>query len=576
MTWRAQTKPSQTAPQGRMLRRVVLVIVLLGLLLPILAGSFETLRAAFGLHPGIGATRFGLAPWQSLAALPGFATALRLTLFTGIGSTLLALLLATGFCALMHGRVSARQGDHLLTPILAVPHAAIAIGLAFLIAPSGWVARLIAPLAGWTTPPAIASVNDSYGLALLLGLIVKELPFLLLVILAALSQLPVNQQLSAGRALGYSRGIVWIKLIMPQVWPLIRLPVLVVQAYALSVVDMAVILGPSNPPTLAVAVTRWFANADVQMILPASAGAVLIALLTLATTLLWLLAERVVRAVGLWWLRRGGRGLSTPPGLLLTASLAAAALAVGLLSLLALLIWSVTHRWSFPHPLPESWSWQTWQAAAWAKAAAYSLLLACTTTLIATTLAIAWLEAEDRSASPRARWATALIYLPLLLPQIAFLYGLNLLFLRLGLSGGLSAVIWGHSLFVFPYVMIALSDPWRALDPALIRSAASLGAGPNRRLFAIKLPVLLAPILTAAAIGFAVSIAQYLPTLFLGAGRIATLTTEAVTLSASADRRIVGTYASLQAALPFAAYALALALPRLIFRNRRALLGGYA
>ena len=66
------------------------------------------------------------------------------------------------------------------------------------------------------------------------------------------------------------------------------------------------------------------------------------------------------------------------------------------------------------------------------------------------------------------------------------------------------------------------------------------------------------------------------PTLFLGAGRIATLTTEAVTLSSSADRRIVGTYASLQAALPFAAYALALALPRLIFRNRRALLGGHA
>ena len=71
--------------------------------------------------------------------------------------------------------------------------------------------------------------------------------------------------------------------------------------------------------------------------------------------------------------------------------------------------------------------------------------------------------------------------------------------------------------------------------------------------------------------GFAVSVAQYLPTLVMGAGRIATLTTEAVTLSSGSDRRIVGVYAVLQAALPFAAYALALALPRLLQARRFAL-----
>jgi putative thiamine transport system permease protein len=165
--------------------------------------------------------------------------------------------------------------------------------------------------------------------------------------------------------------------------------------------------------------------------------------------------------------------------------------------------------------------------------------------------------------------------LPLLLPQIAFLYGLNLLFLQLGISGGIVTVIWAQGLFVFPYVMIALSDPWRALDPRLIRTAASLGAGPTRRLFRVKVPALIGPLLTAAAIGFAVSIAQYLPTLFMGAGRIATLTTEAVTLSSGSDRRVIGTYAVLQALLPFAAYGLALVLPRVLYRDRLGLRGGY-
>ena len=92
-----------------------------------------------------------------------------------------------------------------------------------------------------------------------------------------------------------------------------------------------------------------------------------------------------------------------------------------------------------------------------------------------------------------------------------------------------------------------------------------------RRLFAVKLPCLLGPVLTAAAVGFAVSVAQYLPTLFLGAGRVATLTTEAVTLSSGSDRRIAGVFAFMQALLPFMAYLVALGIPAVLYRNRRGL-----
>ena len=73
----------------------------------------------------------------------------------------------------------------------------------------------------------------------------------------------------------------------------------------------------------------------------------------------------------------------------------------------------------------------------------------------------------------------------------------------------------------------------------------------------------------SVAVGFAVSVGQYLPTIFAGAGRVATLTTEAVTLSGGADRRIIGVYAFLQSALPLLVYGAALALPALIYRRRR-------
>jgi len=567
---------TQAAADGRLLRAVVLVTVALGLVLPIAAGLWQTARAGVGVLPAIGATEVSLDPLRQLVTQPGFATALRLTLVTGLGATALSLVLAVGVCAAMHGRMTARASGRFLTPFLAAPHAAMAIGLAFLLSPSGWIARALAPVMGWDRPPMIASVNDPAGLALILGLMVKEVPFLLLVILSALGQVQVRQHLAAGRSLGYGHGIVWIKVIMPQVWPLIRLPVMVVLAYSLSVVDMALILGPSNPPTLAVLLLRLFSAPDIGVMLPASAGALLQALLVVAAfALLWGL-DRAGRRVGRWWVRRGGRGLSAEPGLWLATAVSALIFTAGALAMISLLAWSLAWRWPWPGLLPESWSLRAWATpgSGWAEALGNTALLAAATTALSLALAIAWLEGEDRARRGRAGWAEALIYLPLLVPQIGFLFGLNVLFLHLGLTGGYAAVIWAQALFVFPYVMIALSDPWRALDPRLVRAAGSLGAGPWRRLFTVKLPVLLTPILTAAAIGVAVSVAQYLPTLFMGAGRIATLTTEAVTLSSSSDRRVTGVYATLQAGLPFAAYAAAFLIPALAHRNRRGLRAG--
>jgi putative thiamine transport system permease protein len=245
------------------------------------------------------------------------------------------------------------------------------------------------------------------------------------------------------------------------------------------------------------------------------------------------------------------------------------------LTLLSLFIWSLTWRWSFPRLIPESWSLRAWTNSfdSWGVALGNTLALASATTLISLIITIAWLETEDSANTTRSSWINSLIYLPLLVPQITFLYGLNVVFLSINFSASYIAVIWAQTLFVFPYMMIALSDPWRAMDPRFIKVGAALGAGPWKRLISIKLHVLLRPILTAISIGVAVSVAQYLPTLFMGAGRINTLTTEAVTLSSGSDRRTTAVYASLQAALPFIMYLVAFLLPAVLHRNRRDLIG---
>jgi len=138
----------------------------------------------------------------------------------------------------------------------------------------------------------------------------------------------------------------------------------------------------------------------------------------------------------------------------------------------------------------------------------------------------------------------------LLLPQIAFLFGMQILLIWLGFDGVFLALIWTHCLFVFPYVMLSLAPSWRRFDSRYLAIAATLGAGPIRRFLFIKLSMMTLPVLTAFAVGFAVSSALYLPTIFASNGRVMTLTTEAVTLAAGAGRQNLGIASLMQMVLP--------------------------
>ncbi|MCP4380303.1 MAG: ABC transporter permease [Hyphomicrobiales bacterium] len=555
--------------------RWIPVLILALFLVPIAAGLFGTLLPGFGYLPAAGGEMVGLGPWKTLAAYPGFWSSLGLSVFTGVGATVVALALAAGYCATAHGRIGYRRAEAMLAPLLASPHAAMAIGLAFVLAPSGWIARLVSPwLTGWDLPPDVATVGDPWGFALIVALLVKEIPYLLLMILAALYQVPVDDHLKAARALGYTRAVAWMKIIMPQVYTQIRLPIYAILAFSMSVVDMALILGPSSPPPLSVLALRWFNAPDVMMTMPAAAAALTQFIAVAVVIVIWRFAEVVVARVGRLWIARGGRGVRGEPGFVIATISVVVLFALGGLALLAMAIWSFAFTWRYPNAFPDAWTLSTWsnQMHGLQWPATTTLSIGIVATVVGLVLVIAWLESEDRTGARLPKRAMWLLYIPLLIPQISFLFGGQVLLVRLGADGTMFAVVWAHLLFVLPYMFLSLTDPWHALDPRYARSAMALGASPNRALFAVKLPMLLRPILVASAIGFSVSVAQYLPTLFAGAGRIATLTTEAVTLSSGADRRIVGVYTFVQSLLPLMVYGLAFAVPAALYRRRRGLL----
>lgn len=549
-------------------------LTLLLFLGPVGAGLLGTLLPAFGYLPALGGDRLSLAPWRDLFDAPGLDTALALTLISGFGATALSLGLTVLVFAAGHGTRTFARARRAMTPLLAVPHVALAVGLAFLIAPSGWLARLISPwLTGWAVPPDVGTVRDPYGLALTLGLALKETPFLVLMTFAALGQVRADEQLRMARSFGYGPVQAWLKVVFPVLYPQIRLPVCAVLAYSLSVVDMAIVLGPATPPPLAPMIFRWFNDPDLAMRFPAAAGATLQFVIVMGAIAAFRAGEAMVGRLARPWLVDGRRGSDgSVPRAFAWGNLA---LLFGLFlgSAICLSLWSVARRWRFPDAVPARFSLETWMHGldALADPVVVTLVVGLAAAFVALVLVAGCLENESQRQRPAGHGALMLIYLPLLVPQIGFLFGVQVLLVWARLDGTWIGLVWAHLLFVLPYVFLALADPYRSLDPRYARTALALGKSPWTVWLRVKLPLLLRPVLIAAAVGFAVSAAQFLPTLFAGGGRFATLTTEAVSLSAGGNRRAVGMFAFTLALLPLFGFALAVGLPAWRFRHSRAM-----
>ncbi len=551
-------------------------LTLLLFLGPVCAGLIGTLLPAFGYLPALGGTALSLEPWRQLAAYPGFWDAVPRTALIGFTASILSLTVTIAFFASFHDTAWFRSARRVLSPLLSIPHAAVAIGVLFLLAPSGWLIRVISPwLTGWERPPDLILAPDPAGLTLVFALMVKEIPFLFLMTLSALGQAPVERSLTIARSLGYDRSSAWLKTVLPQIYRQIRLPFFAVLAYSLSVVDMALILLPSPNPTLGILILRWFNDPDLQYQFLAAAGAILQFALVAGAIGIWIGLEQILCPLARKWAVAGGRRGGVVPPLFGGTGMALIVLA-GFLAPLCLAIWSLAHRWRYPDALPGQWSLKTWMRH-WdgiSDPALTTLVVALGASVLAVILTSSCLESEQQGGRRPGERAIWLLYAPLLIPQAAFLFGAQILLVQAGLDGGWTALIWSHLLFVLPYVFLSLSEPYRALDPRYARTASCLGAASARVFWKVKLPLLTRAILIAAAIGFSVSIGQYLPTVFAGGGRLATLTTEAVGLAGGGDRRVIGAYAILQALLPFVAFSIAILLPRWLFRHRQAMLGG--
>ncbi|CAG35051.1 related to ABC transporter, permease protein [Desulfotalea psychrophila LSv54] len=538
-------------------------------LLPVLLGGVATILPALGFWPALGGEGFTGRYLSRFLDHPAVRDAFLLTLTTGFAASFAALFVALFLLAGLYGTKMWAFLHRILGFWLAIPHVSFTLGILFLLSPSGWLMRLLASLlTGWTIPPNFSLVADPWGLSLAFVLACKEIAFLLFMGIAALSRIEAGKLIWLGKSFGYGPTRIWLTIILPQLYPHLRLSFWAVLAYSLSVVDVALIIGPSRPPTLAVLVHSWFIQGEASSFFLASAGATSLCLLVLLAITLCYLAERLLARLGQTLLLGGGRSSLFDR---VFAGAGPLLMALGLLFMAAfagLALLSVSRRWRFPDILPASYSWHYWYRGLLSaqEPIVVTLLLGVLSALISLVLVVGCLEYErvllQRGEGTRVRRSLWLLYLPFLLPQISFVFGLQMVAVFSGLDGSFVALLFSHVVFVLPYVFITLGQSYRSFDNRYFDLALSLRGSWWRALLQVKLPMLKKTIAFSLATGFSVSLVQYLPTLYVGAGRFPTITTEAVNRVSGGDMRVTAVYALLQLALPLLVYSAALFFSR--------------
>lgn len=143
-----------------------------------------------------------------------------------------------------------------------------------------------------------------------------------------------------------------------------------------------------------------------------------------------------------------------------------------------------------------------------------TIMIALLSTLISTTLGILTALALENKRFSGRKGLLALIYTPLVIPDILMGVSLALLFNFTRVNTGMFTVLIAHITFCISYTVIVVQSRLEGFDYSLVEAAQDLGAKPSYIFWKIKFPLMMPGIIAAALLAFTLSIDDFIITFF--------------------------------------------------------------
>ncbi len=149
-----------------------------------------------------------------------------------------------------------------------------------------------------------------------------------------------------------------------------------------------------------------------------------------------------------------------------------------------------------------------------------SLRVAALSTAVATVFGTLIALALTRYKFRGSGVVNLLLVLPLTTPEVVLGSSLLSLFLDLNTRTGFNTIVIAHIMFSVSYVALTVRARIRGFDWTLEEAAMDLGATPFRVFFKVTLPIIAPGIVAAAMLAFALSLDDFIITLFNAGNRI--------------------------------------------------------
>lgn len=150
-----------------------------------------------------------------------------------------------------------------------------------------------------------------------------------------------------------------------------------------------------------------------------------------------------------------------------------------------------------------------------------SVIVACVSTAIATTIGTLLALGVERSKPSAAR--DALLFAPMIIPDIVLAIALLSFFTLVKFTLGLQSIILAHVVFNIAFVCAVVRARLKSFDWSLTEASRDLGAGAFTTFWRITLPLILPAVIAAALLAFTLSVDEFIIAYFTaGAGQSST------------------------------------------------------
>ncbi len=267
-------------------------LVVIGILFA--GGLVSAVVQSVGYMPAIGQTRVSLDAYREVLSGGDFLDSFLLTVYIAGVSTAVSTVLAV-LAAMTLRRSSGRLSAVVFQLPITIPHLLAAVGIALVVSQTGLGARLAAALGLIGQPREFpALLYDRYSAGIILTYVWKEVPFVALVVLAALRGVAGEIE-DVARTLGANTWQRFWYVVFPVISPGIVAASLLVFAFTFGAFEVPYLLGRTYPTILPVMAYNEYKDVELSARPVAMAINVLISLFTAIFAALYL---RLARDLG--------------------------------------------------------------------------------------------------------------------------------------------------------------------------------------------------------------------------------------------------------------------------------------